>query len=519
MDGKIRLKSFDTLFESSVGAWQNNPSIMIPAMLNSALQVAKQSAIILPILILISQLTSRGLLPDNLSILLDPNEVLLLVSSPEIFSLLIPTVLVALVAFTFVSIAGSGFVISAEYGSYNLLMEKEKLRVDDVLDQFQGRWRSMSWTFLLVNSLVYGPTIIIGAAIATLLLINGPSPALVSQIFPLLGLLIIGIVVGLFFAVVTIYAYPSVILDRISGLAAISRSFRMVSRIPGQSITYLAVRIGTVIAIGIIIISTDLVGLTISTLLLVLVNFLIIPVLHLTKVGIYRGARVREDDNLTDEGREWEIMQWRIVMRSVLDKVRVGLREVKNFTLGISNIPFHFISAILIFSGFLWGVDVATTGLRDVILSSGYEVGRINPDFQSIVPPFLGIDISFNNWQVSLATAFAGLGLLPTVIGLVFNGFILGVVSQLTPNYTMFLAAIVPHGVLELPAFVLAGSLGLRLGVDVLKTIPTRGISNQLRKDIKQSLYVVIGLAPIFLIAGLIEAVLTPYIMSLYGWI
>ena len=122
MDGKIRLKSFDTLFESSVGAWQNNPSIMIPAMLNSALQVAKQSAIILPILVLISQLTSRGLLPDNLSILLDPNEVLSLVSSPEIFSLLIPTVLVALVAFTLVSIAGSGFVISAEYGSYNLLM-------------------------------------------------------------------------------------------------------------------------------------------------------------------------------------------------------------------------------------------------------------------------------------------------------------------------------------------------------------------------------------------------------------
>ncbi len=515
---KIRLRSFDTLFESSVGAWQSNPSVMMPAMLNSALQVAKQAAIILPILILISQLTSKGLLPDNLLLLLDPNEFLALVSSPELLSLLIPTILVALVAFTFVSIAGSGFVISVEYGSYNLLMEKEKLQVDDVLDQFQGRWRSISWTFLLVNSLVYGPAIVIGGAIAILLLVNGPSPTLPSQIFPLLGLLIIGIVAGLFFAVFTIYAYPSVILDRTSGLGAISRSFQMVSRIPGQSITYLVVRIGTVIAIGIIITSTDLIGLTISTLLLVLVNFLIIPILHLTKVGIYRGA-VLEADNLIDDGKEWRIIQWGIVIRSVLDKVKLGLREVRNFALGISNIPFHLISAVLIFAGFLWGVDVATNGLLDVILSSGYEVGRINPEFQSIVPPFLGIDISFNNWQVSLATAFAGLGLLPTVIGLVFNGFILGVVSQLTPNYTMFLAAIVPHGVLELPAFVLAGSVGLRLGIGVLKTIPTRRMSNQLRKDIRQSLYVVIGLAPIFLIAGLVEAILTPYIMSLYGWI
>ncbi|MFQ6011871.1 MAG: hypothetical protein ACE5KG_06840, partial [Nitrososphaerales archaeon] len=229
MREKIRLRSFDNLFESSVGAWQRNPSVMLPAMLQSALEVAKQGTIILPLLVLISQLTSRGLLPEDLSLLLDPNQVLTLVTSPDLPALLIPTLIVVVVTYALVSIAGSGFVISAEYGSYNQLMQKGNLSVNDVLDQFQGRWRSMSWTFLLVNSLVYGPAILIGGVILIVLLVNGPSSAIIPQIFPLLGVLIIGAIVGLIFAVLTIYSYPSVILDRASGLAAISNSFRMVS--------------------------------------------------------------------------------------------------------------------------------------------------------------------------------------------------------------------------------------------------------------------------------------------------
>jgi len=39
-----------------------------------------------------------------------------------------------------------------------------------------------------------------------------------------------------------------------------------------------------------------------------------------------------------------------------------------------------------------------------------------------------------------------------------------------------------------------------------------------LSKTLRLAVYVVVGLAPLFLIAGLIEADITPSIMKMFGW-
>jgi stage II sporulation protein M len=146
--------------------------------------------------------------------------------------------------------------------------------------------------------------------------------------------------------------------------------------------------------------------------------------------------------------------------------------------------------------------------------------------------PSLGADIFLNNWLVSIATALSGLGFgAPSFLTIMFNGFILGVLVPLS-TLTMLFAAILPHGIIEIPSFILAGSMGIKLGYAALRRLLggpnpqsdaavealSSGSDDYLSRTLRQTVYVVVGLAPLFLIAGLIEADVTPIIMRMFGW-
>src|SRR5881296_216730 len=128
----------------------------------------------------------------------------------------------------------------------------------------------------------------------------------------------------------------------------------------------------------------------------------------------------------------------------------------------------------------------------------------------------------------------AGIGFgAPSFATILFNGFILGLLVPLS-TLTMLLAAILPHGFIEIPSFILAGSIGIKLGYAGLRRftgaervaddpvsdvgIGSADSDGYLSRTLRQTVYVVVGLAPLFLIAGLIEADITPIIMRLFGW-
>lgn len=80
-----------------------------------------------------------------------------------------------------------------------------------------------------------------------------------------------------------------------------------------------------------------------------------------------------------------------------------------------------------------------------------------------------------NNFRVATITLVGGLllGLGPFVI-VVFDGFIIGyavarALSISGGNIILISAAVLPHGILEIPAFLLAAALGLRLGTNWLR--------------------------------------------------
>lgn len=120
--------------------------------------------------------------------------------------------------------------------------------------------------------------------------------------------------------------------------------------------------------------------------------------------------------------------------------------------------------------------------------------------------------VTFNNIRVAI-TAFA-LGIFAcvgTAAILVFNGANVGVAGGLfaaVGEQARFWGLILPHGLLELTAVIVAGGAGLRLGWALIDPGDrTRG--QALTEEGRRSVLVVLGLVFAFVVAGLIEGFVT----------
>lgn len=129
------------------------------------------------------------------------------------------------------------------------------------------------------------------------------------------------------------------------------------------------------------------------------------------------------------------------------------------------------------------------------------------------IKPYASSAIMTNNMTVAFMTF--GLGItagLGTVYMLLFNGLLIGVIGMACGRAGMGLALwsfVAPHGVLELPAIFIAGGAGLRLGQGLLfpGTWPRR---DSLTQAGREAVTLVIGCVPMLIIAGLIEAFVSP---------
>jgi uncharacterized membrane protein SpoIIM required for sporulation len=149
----------------------------------------------------------------------------------------------------------------------------------------------------------------------------------------------------------------------------------------------------------------------------------------------------------------------------------------------------------------------APAAVREAYLSSDFE------SYYSSEPAGqFATKVFVNNVQVSIMAFAAGvLGCVVTAGLLAFNGANLGFAAGLfiaAGQAPKFFGLILPHGLLELSAVVVAGAAGLRLGWTVIDP-GDRPRSQALAAEGRRSVTIVLGLIVAFAVAGTIEGFVT----------
>ena len=150
---------------------------------------------------------------------------------------------------------------------------------------------------------------------------------------------------------------------------------------------------------------------------------------------------------------------------------------------------------------------VAPPALREAYLNEDFE-----SYYSSRPASEFAAQVTTNNIQVGfLAFAGGAVFAVPTALVLVYNGANLGVPAGLfaaAGQNAKFYGLILPHGLLELSAVVIAGSAGLRLGWSLIDP-GDRPRAAAFTEEGRRSVTIVLGLVLTFLVAGLIEGFVT----------
>jgi stage II sporulation protein M len=165
-------------------------------------------------------------------------------------------------------------------------------------------------------------------------------------------------------------------------------------------------------------------------------------------------------------------------------------------------------------------------------LSAGVLIAAANPDIgqqfldmfrQAIMgelmtdePLLLAGNLFLNNLQACVLLFLGGATFgLVTVFVIGTNGLVIGAILQLVTGekgLPYVLAAIVPHGIFEIPAFIIAGALGLTLAGGMWNEL--KGEGDAASTGLTVGKYFLTFVIPLVAVAALVEAFITPYILQ-----
>ena len=137
---------------------------------------------------------------------------------------------------------------------------------------------------------------------------------------------------------------------------------------------------------------------------------------------------------------------------------------------------------------------------------------------KTLSPLSIMLIIFLNNAVKSLFAIVlgAGFGIIP-VLFIAGNGIVLGLIANQVSNeygIVFVLAALLPHGIIEIPMVLISSGMGLRLGFFMYLSL--RGQKKDMRYELMESLRTYIRIVvPFLFIAAVIETFVTPIIASM----
>ncbi|MBE0517209.1 MAG: stage II sporulation protein M [Methanophagales archaeon] len=186
-------------------------------------------------------------------------------------------------------------------------------------------------------------------------------------------------------------------------------------------------------------------------------------------------------------------MEEKIVLREYLYSLRFYLLFVSLLFIG---------SIVLGYRGFMSELFIESFEKIQQLSEGIKDFTEFYPSWVIFVAFF--IVIFLNNAFTCFLNIITGplIGIFP-LFSAALNGGLLGWFAQ-EEGLIVFLA-IVPHGMFELPAYLLSAAIGLRLAREVLKRKGERQLKKELKKGFKVYLILIV---PLLIIAALIESAL-----------
>ena len=191
----------------------------------------------------------------------------------------------------------------------------------------------------------------------------------------------------------------------------------------------------------------------------------------------------------------------------------------------------------------LWGVigmlkkcTVLVTAIFLVSVVSGYLYADSNPYESARVmqelsgelgwitdlnPILISFIIFLNNAIKSFLVIVLGVLVIVPIMFIVLNGYILGIVmceSARTEGPLYVAAAILPHGIIELPMVLVSAALGTRIGMMVLLRIRGKISTEEIISTLKWSIsFYFRWILPLLFVAAVIETFITPAVLWILG--
>jgi len=345
----------------------------------------------------------------------------------------------------------------------------------------------------LLELLAAGVAVAAAAGAFGVAFLGGPVLGAVVGLVAVLALAVVLILLRALFA----FAPVAVVVDDRGVGGALAGAVGFVRARPADALGYYAVAVAAAFGVGSVAGSLALVDA--STLAAVLGVVVVAPALDLLKTALYAD-------------RAGTVAPPPPPAASPSAQLRAGLaagwRELWAFARGAPGL----VAA---------SVAVALAGAAAGWVAVGPLVGGVETSIRGrtagVIPPAAAVEFATNNWTVAVTTAFSGLALaLPAVAAVWINGFAFAAVARLEVEPLVLAAFVAPHGVLEIPAILLAGALGFRLGIAWWRTVRGRADRAALADALERAFRIAVGLGILLAAAALVEGFVSPYYWRLF---
>ncbi len=164
-----------------------------------------------------------------------------------------------------------------------------------------------------------------------------------------------------------------------------------------------------------------------------------------------------------------------------------------------------------------WPIDLSTFDSSDQKLldnlQSWFDLGADNPHMAALI-------VAQNARVLILATVlaiftFGVMALILVMVPFALLGFIMGQVTASGLSPLPFIVAVIPHGIVEVPAILIAGAAALRLGSIVTHPPSEMTVGEAWLRALADAVKIGVGIVfPLLVIAGILEVSLTPRIVE-----